>query len=58
MNHNHNKNSSNLSDWAKHHAHKNIFEHNGRIIDSERAFRAAGLHAQAKPSYQDWLSAR
>ncbi|MCB2427471.1 hypothetical protein [Methylophaga pinxianii] len=45
-----------LESWAKHYADQNVFEHNGEIIDSESAFSSAGLHAQAKPSYQDWLA--
>lgn len=45
-----------LESWARHYAEDNIFEHNGEIIDSEKAFSSAGLHAQAKPSYQDWLT--
>jgi len=45
-----------LETWAKHYSDNNVFEHNGEIIDSERAFSSAGLHAQAKPSYQDWLA--
>ncbi|HET8807903.1 MAG TPA: hypothetical protein VFM76_05950 [Methylophaga sp.] len=53
---NFNSDSHSLDEWAKHHAHKNVFEHDGKIIDSENAFRAAGLHVQANPSYQDWLS--
>lgn len=53
-----NKKTTNLDQWVKHHADTNIFVHNGRIIDSERAFRAAGLHVQPKPSYQEWLSSR
>jgi len=47
-----------LDDWAKDHAHKNVFEHDGKIIDCENAFRAAGLHVQASPSYEDWLKSR
>ncbi|EMR13299.1 hypothetical protein MPL1_05984 [Methylophaga lonarensis MPL] len=42
--------------WIRHHSEDNIFEYNGEIIDSEKAFRASGLHSQAKPSYQDWLA--
>lgn len=45
-----------LESWAEHYADHNVFEYNGEIIDSERAFSSAGLHAQAKPSYQDWLA--
>lgn len=45
-----------LESWAIHYADHNVFKHNGEIIDSERAFSSAGLHAQAKPSYQDWLA--
>lgn len=45
-----------LESWAEHYADHNVFEHNGEIIDSERAFSSAGLHAEAKPSYQDWLA--
>ena len=45
-----------LETWVRHYAEDNIFEHNGEIIDSEKAFRSAGLHAQAKPNYQDWLA--
>ncbi|WP_014706946.1 hypothetical protein [Methylophaga nitratireducenticrescens] len=45
-----------LETWAQLYADDNIFEHNGKIIDSEKAFRTAGLHAQAKPSYQEWLT--
>lgn len=48
--------SNSLDDWARQHAHKNFIEHDGQIIESERAFRAAGLHVQANPSYQDWLA--
>ncbi len=55
---NFNSDSYSLDDWAKHHAHKNVFEHDGKIIDSENAFRAAGLHVQANPSYEEWLSSR
>lgn len=48
--------SYSLDEWKKHHAHKNFVKHDGKIIESERAFRAAGLYAQANPSYQDWLA--
>tara|TARA_R100000687_G_C6359520_1_gene122748 strand:- start:157 stop:324 length:168 start_codon:yes stop_codon:yes gene_type:complete len=44
-----------LETWVRHYADHNVFEHNGELIDSESAFSSAGLHAQAKPSYQDWL---
>jgi|TARA_R100001143_G_scaffold22098_1_gene23373 hypothetical protein len=45
-----------LETWVRHYADHNVFEHNGELIDSESAFSSAGLHAQAKPSYQDWLA--
>lgn len=53
-----NRTALDLETWVRHYAEKNVFEHNGEIIDSEKAFCSAGLHAQAKPNYHEWLASK
>lgn len=53
-----NQTALDLETWVRHYAEKNVFEHNGEIIDSEKAFCSAGLHAQAKPNYHEWLASK
>lgn len=51
-----NRTVTDLESWVHYFADQNVFEHNGELIDSERAFCSAGLHAQAKPDYHEWLN--